>query len=645
MGRERVGRYRLDRMLGKGGMGQVWLAFDTEAGRRVALKLLPAELAADPTYRARFEREAELAARLNDPHIVPIHAHGELDGRLFIDMGFIEGVDLNCMLRDNGVLSQGTAVDVVAQVATALDAAHAAGLVHRDVKPSNIVVGPDGFAYLIDFGIAHGSDATAVTTAGLAIGTWAYMAPERFSGRADARSDVYSLGCVLYECLTGARPFGNTDPAQQMHAHLTSDPPSVHRANPAVGRGLDTIIACAMAKNPDDRYRTAGDLAEAANAAAEPATRPGPGGTRMFTEARAQQPYQGYPRTVAYTPNTGTPWSGDPRGQYPDGAVTPSDRPSAESGYPATAVYTSATDEVDAVGGVGMPRNTRPPAEQQPGYPRTAAYTRFETEHPFEGPAPLPGTPHGRYPGQSGGAAVGAGSGPGTSSGPVATPAGYSPPQQPFRLPVRSGQRRVVFSGTRASAAAGRDRPVRRRGASRKLVIIVLLVLLAPCALGAGCVAMLASSGSDGNFQFRAGDRQQGSDTGSAAPAAVGDPVRDGKLEFVVTEIETEVDQVGVESADDGVFTVVGLTVRNTAAQTQTYLPLGQRLHDTTGREYDLDVTATAQRAATAAAPSNLEPGQSVATQLVYGVPPNSVPDHLTVRDFPFSLGSEAPLR
>jgi len=594
MGRERVGRYRLDRMLGKGGMGQVWLAFDTEAGRRVALKLLPAELAGDPTYRTRFEREAELAARLSDPHIVPIHAHGELDGRLFIDMGFIEGVDLSHMLRDNGVLWQGTAVDVVAQAATALDAAHAAGLVHRDVKPSNIVVGPDGFAYLIDFGIAHGSDATAVTTAGLAIGTWAYMAPERFSGRADARSDVYSLGCVLYECLTGARPFGNTDPAQQMHAHLTSDPPSVHRANPAVGRGLDSVIARAMAKNPDDRYRTAGDLAEAANAAAEPATGPGPGGTRMFTEAGDQQPQRGYPRTVAYTRNTGTPWSGDPR-----------------------------------------------------GHPRTAAYTRFETEHSFDGPAPSPGTPHGGYPGLSGGAAVGAGwaSGPGTSSGAVATPAGYSPPRQPYQPPVRSGQRRVVFSGKRASAAPGRDRPVHRRGVSRKLIIIVLLVLLAPCALGAGCVAMLASSSSDGNFQFRAGDHQQGSDTGSAAPAAVGDPVRDGKLEFVVTEIETEVDHVGVESANDGVFTVVGLTVRNTAAQTQTYLPLGQRLHDTTGREYDLDVTATAQRAATAAAPSNLEPGQSVATQLVYGVPPNSVPDHLTVRDFPFSLGSEAPLR
>lgn len=584
MGREHVGRYRLDRMLGKGGMGQVWLAFDTEARRRVALKLLPAELAGDPTYRTRFEREAELAARLNDPHIVPIHAHGELDGRLFIDMGFIEGVDLGQMLRGNGVLPQGTAVDIVAQAATALDSAHMAGLVHRDVKPANIVVGPDGFAYLIDFGIAHGSDATAVTTAGLAIGTWAYMAPERFSGRADARSDVYSLGCVLYECLTGARPFGNTDPAQQMHAHLTTDPPSVHRANSAVRPELDTVIACALAKNADDRYRTAGDLAEAAHAAvwgmvepvrdtAELAGDPGPSGTRIFTEADEQQP--------------------------------------------------------------------------QRNYPRTAAYTRFETEHPFNDPAPRPEPAHGGYPGQSGGAAIGAGwaASPGTRSGSAPTPAGYSPPRQPYQPPVRSGQRRVVFSGKRAGGAAGRDRPVRRRGVSRKLIIAVLLVLLAPCALGAGCVAMLASNGSVGNFQFRAGDQQQGSDTGSAAPATVGDPVRDGKLEFVVTEVETAVAHVGVESANDGVFTVVGLTVRNTAAQTQTYLPLGQRLHDTTGREYDLDVTATAQRAATAAAPSNLEPGQSVATQLVYGLPPNSVPDHLTVRDFPFSLGSEAPLR
>ncbi|MET8653338.1 protein kinase domain-containing protein [Nocardia aurea] len=266
MGDARFGRYRLQRLLGKGGMGQIWLARDPE-GRRVALKLLPPELAADASYRIRFEREAELAAALRDPHLVSIHRHGEVDGRLFIDMEYIEGTDLEARLAAGGPMTAHEAVDILAQVAAALDTAHRAGLVHRDVKPSNILVRPDGFTYLIDFGIAQRAGQTGVTAAGFAIGTCAYMAPERFNGKADARTDVYSLACVLYECLTGQRPYGDADPARQMHAHLMIAPPRASTVDPTITPALDAVIARAMSKEPANRHRSAGEFARAARAA------------------------------------------------------------------------------------------------------------------------------------------------------------------------------------------------------------------------------------------------------------------------------------------------------------------------------------------------------------------------------------------
>lgn len=272
MAAARFGRYRLERLLGKGGMGQVWLAYDTTDRRRVALKLLPAELAADAVYRTRFEREAQVAAALRDPHIVPIHRHGAVDGRLFIEMAFVEGTDLAARLTESGPLEASTALHILGQVATALDAAHRAGLVHRDVKPSNILVAPDGFTYLIDFGIARGAGQTSVTTTGLAIGTWAYMAPERFSGHADARADIYSLACVLYESLTGRRPYGDTDPAQQMRGHLMTDPPCASSVNPTVPAALDAVIARGMAKEPGDRFASAGEFVCAARAVLSPGT-------------------------------------------------------------------------------------------------------------------------------------------------------------------------------------------------------------------------------------------------------------------------------------------------------------------------------------------------------------------------------------
>ena len=172
------GRYRLIELLGRGGMGEVWRAHDTATNNRtVAIKLLPPHLAADPTFVQRFRREADAAARLNNPHIIPIHTYGEIDGRLYVDMRLIEGRDLQDVLAD-GPLDAGRSVRIIEQVAKALHAAHKVGLVHRDVKPSNILLDEDDFAYLIDFGIARGAGETSLTGTGAMIGSWHYMAPE-----------------------------------------------------------------------------------------------------------------------------------------------------------------------------------------------------------------------------------------------------------------------------------------------------------------------------------------------------------------------------------------------------------------------------------------------------------------------------------
>ncbi|MBF6464690.1 protein kinase [Nocardia beijingensis] len=259
------GNYSLERLLGRGGMGEVWLAHDHD-GRAVALKVLSAAFTADSLYRQRFEREARAGTRARNPHIVPIHAFGEVDGHLYLEMAYIEGIDLGTRLK-SGPLPANRAVDVIAQAAEALDAAHAAGLVHRDVKPGNILLHTSGFVYLIDFGIARAADGTALTATGLVVGTLGYMAPERFTGTADARSDVYSLACVLYETLTGQPPYGAGDPAQQMRAHLMSEPPRASRAVGGVPAALDDVIARGMAKEPDARYDSAGDFAAAASAA------------------------------------------------------------------------------------------------------------------------------------------------------------------------------------------------------------------------------------------------------------------------------------------------------------------------------------------------------------------------------------------
>lgn len=301
------GRYRIVAKIGQGGMGQVFRAFDTLTNREVALKVLPSEFADNAEFRARFQREADLVAGLREPHIVPIHGFGEIEGRLFLDMRLIDGVDARSMLKSQGPMSPERALWIVDQVAAALDAAHSVGLEHRDVKPENILIGHRDFVYLIDFGIARAVDKTGLTRTGLAVGTFAYMAPERFGGNSDHRADVYSLTCVLYELLTGAAPFPGNSMEQLIAAHLHRSPPKPTDHQPSLPAPIDDVISQGMAKAPDLRYRSAGELADAARHALTGSVRsPSTSGLAPAT-VLSQDVASGRPDPQAHDPSRDTP--------------------------------------------------------------------------------------------------------------------------------------------------------------------------------------------------------------------------------------------------------------------------------------------------------------------------------------------------
>ncbi len=261
------GQYRLRRLLGRGGMGDVYEAEDTHRERVVALKLMSETLSRDPVFRKRMQREARTAGRLQEPHVVPIHDFGEIEGQLYVDMRLIEGSDVAKMLARHGPLSPPRAVAIIRQIGSALDAAHAAGILHRDVKPENILVAGDDFAYLVDFGIASAGTDDKLTQLGTTVGTFKYMAPERFmEGDVGYRADIYALACVLYECLTGYPPYQG-DQVSVMGAHINQPIPRPSAVRPGIPAAFDRVIACGMAKNEADRYATCGDLSAAAYAA------------------------------------------------------------------------------------------------------------------------------------------------------------------------------------------------------------------------------------------------------------------------------------------------------------------------------------------------------------------------------------------
>jgi serine/threonine protein kinase len=313
----RLSEYRIERLIGRGGMGVVYQAEHTHLGKRVALKVLPPEYTKDTAFRERFEREARLAASLEHPNIVPVTDAGEFEGELWIAMRYVDGTDLREALNERGTLNPIRAVSILGRVASALDTAHAAGLVHRDVKPGNILLEPPSatrqveHVYLTDFGLTKqvdaGDDAAGhfatgdrprdadlpvgpeheslgpdhgppepdaepaskpergVTRAGYFAGTVDYAAPEQFRGEPlDGRVDVYALGCVLYECLTGRVPFAGEDEQHTMLMHIQAPIPKASALTPGIPRGLDAVIARAMAKDRDARFPTCRELVDAA---------------------------------------------------------------------------------------------------------------------------------------------------------------------------------------------------------------------------------------------------------------------------------------------------------------------------------------------------------------------------------------------
>jgi serine/threonine protein kinase, bacterial len=261
------GPYLLRRLVGRGGMGDVYEAEDTVRERIVALKLMSQTLSNDPVFRARMQREARTAGRLHEPHVVPIHDFGEIDGQLYVDMRLIDGSDVATLLSRSGPLTPPRAVAIVRQVGSALDAAHAAGVLHRDVKPENILISGDDFAYLVDFGIASAASDEKLTQIGTTVGTFKYMAPERFSeAEVTYRADIYALACVLYECLTGSPPYRG-DQVSVIGAHLNQAIPRPSATRPGIPTAFDAVIARGMAKDPADRYASCGELSAAAYAA------------------------------------------------------------------------------------------------------------------------------------------------------------------------------------------------------------------------------------------------------------------------------------------------------------------------------------------------------------------------------------------
>jgi hypothetical protein len=312
--------HRIEGVLGRGGMGVVYRAVDLRLNRVVALKLIAPALSADEDFRRRFQRESELAASVRQQNVVTIYQAGEADGLLFVTMELVHGTDLRGLITERGRLDMPTASAIVTQVAAALDAAHASGLVHRDVKPANVLIagGSPLHVYLTDFGLTkRTSSQSGITKTGLFVGTIDYAAPEQIKGwPVDARADVYALGCVLFEMIAGRPPFRRENEYATMYAHVSETAPALG-ASPA----LDAVVARALAKEPDERFPSAGDLARAAAAAiagqmapSEPERTVAIGRAAPATMVESQgHPVYGYglepePVTTALPPARSKPW-------------------------------------------------------------------------------------------------------------------------------------------------------------------------------------------------------------------------------------------------------------------------------------------------------------------------------------------------
>jgi YVTN family beta-propeller protein len=375
MSQDRIGTeiagYRIRSMLGRGGMSVVYLATQAFPARNVALKLLAPELAGESGFRERFIRESNAAASLDHPNVIPIYGAGEADGVLWIAMRYVEGTDLAHLIRDGGPVPPDRTVRIIDQVASALDAAHEIGLVHRDVKPGNILLARSDHAYITDFGITKRRDAgTEFTKTGDFLGSVDYAAPEQIRGEAvDARADVYSLGCVTYECLTGEPPFAREAEVAVLYAHLNDPPPRPGAVRPELPPSLDEVVRRAMAKDPAERYGSAGELAASARQALPVPSTPAPPSTaapRTKARARRRAPMLAGAGTLAFVVAVGVALlvtrggtTSPPGTPTPHGSVTPSASTGGAglSGFDGVAEIDPSTGRVARAGKLVLPPN------------------------------------------------------------------------------------------------------------------------------------------------------------------------------------------------------------------------------------------------------------------------------------------------
>ena len=294
--------YRIDALIGQGGMSEVYRADNPRLGNKVALKLLAPQLADDELFRERFLRESRVAAALEHPNVLPIFDAGDVDGVPYIAMRYVDGPDLRKLIDDHGPLALDRTVSIVKQVGGALDCAHEHGLVHRDVKPGNILIDEQvdtdngDHVYLADFGVAkHNLSQSGLTSTGQFVGTIDYIAPEQIEGKqVDGRTDVYSLACVLFECLAGSPPFERDTNVAMIYAHLLDPPPAISEKRPDLPAALDGVLAKGLAKSRDDRYATCRDLVvdlrAAAGQQASPIASPTNGSETVLARATAAGP-------------------------------------------------------------------------------------------------------------------------------------------------------------------------------------------------------------------------------------------------------------------------------------------------------------------------------------------------------------------
>jgi serine/threonine protein kinase len=360
-----VAGYRIESVIGRGGMAVVYRAEDTRLGRKVALKIMTSALSDQPQFQERFVRESRLAASLDHPNIIPVYEAGNAHGTLFIAMRYVVGADLKAVLRETGILPADRVLHLVEQLCDALDAAHELGLVHRDVKPGNVLLTSPrrhtDHAYLTDFGLTKrmSSLTGGLTVAGNFLGTIDYVAPEQIAGKpVDGRTDIYALGCVLYECLTGRVPFGRDDDAATLWAHLIDTPPPVTAARPDLPPAVNAVVARAMAKSPDARYQTCQELvvdlidalSEAADVTRLPSTNQlHPGMPQLPTDPGSEHP--SFP-SGSFPPGTFSPLpSTSPRALQPRHRAEAQNEDDSDesfddgSGWPPATDFESESDE------------------------------------------------------------------------------------------------------------------------------------------------------------------------------------------------------------------------------------------------------------------------------------------------------------